>query len=138
MKRLSFIISLCISLFGILIVQNLFAKDMNLGLIGLTFVTPFILLSLFITYRFILMTLQERNGKLSKFPFILVNFILLLFLSYFSYQYKLQVIKTDDFFPPLNEKTYQVYMNFYTFALIHTISAFLGSIFGYVKNKNLQ
>lgn len=138
MKRLSFFISLGISLLGVLIVQNLFEDDKYLGFVGITFVTPFILLSLFITYRYFLLVVKETNDNLLKFTVIFGSLLLLIFLAYFSYQYKFQVVKnTKTLFPPFNEKTYQAYLNFYTFAFIHTFSALLGSIFGMIKKDNV-
>lgn len=143
--RLSFFISLCISLFGVLIVQNLFSSsgkpDQNiyLGYIGIIFVAPFIILSLFITYRYFYTLVKNASDKSLRYTFVVASFLLLISLAYFSLKYKGKIVKnTDVFFPPLNEKTYQVYLNFYTFALVHTISAFFGSLFGMIKCKGQE
>lgn len=142
MKRLSLFISLSISLIGILIVQSMFtthsvdpSQNKYLGFIGIIFVTPFILLSLFITYRYFYLVVKNTGEKRLVVTYILGCFVLLLLLTYFSFQYKGKMgenLSTFQF-PPLNEKTYPIYFNFYTFAFIHTLSALFGSIFGSVK-----
>lgn len=143
--RLSFFISLCISLFGVLIVQNLFSSsgkpDQNiyLGYIGIIFVAPFIILSLFITYRYFYTLVKNASDKSLRYTFVVASLLLLISLAYFSLKYKGEIVKNSDgFFPPLNENTYQVYLNFYTFALVHTISAFFGSLFGMIKFKSQE
>lgn len=146
MMRLSFFISLCISLFGVLIVQHLFSSDADnvnqskyLGFIGITFVTPFILLSIFVTYRYFLSVIKNIRERLMRLVVILICISLLVFLGYFSYKYKMQIVQdTDSYFPPLNEKTYQVYFNFYTFSFVHTVSALCGSVQGIINKEMIK
>lgn len=139
--RLSFFISLLLSLIGVMIVQHLFTtnavesgQNTYLGFIGLIFVIPFILLSLFITYRYFSMIVNQTTEKLLKVITILASILLLIFLGFYAMEYKNQLLPNTSLFPPLNDKTYQVYLNFYTFTFIHTVSAFIGSVVGLFKN----
>mgnify|MGYP003418036587 CR=1 FL=1 len=60
MLRLSWLISIGISLFGVLLIEHFFTLTAdgnethggNLGAVGLALIAPFILLSLFITFRY--------------------------------------------------------------------------------------
>ena len=41
-------------------------------------------------------------------------------------------------FPVLNEYTNKIFINFYTFAFIHTVSAILGGLFGILKPQQAE
>lgn len=139
--RLSFFISIFLSLIGVMIVQSLFmsnAVDGNntyLGFFGLVFVVPFILLSLFITYRYFSTIVKQTKEKFIKGITILASLLLLVFLGFYSLEYKNQHLPNSALFPPLTDKTFQVYLNFYTFAFIHTVSAFIGGVVALFKKK---
>ena len=73
MLRLSWLISMGISLFGVMLIQYFFttkpediAETGNLGALGLALAAPFILLSLFITYRFFVESSRTARDHLMR------------------------------------------------------------------------
>jgi glucan phosphoethanolaminetransferase (alkaline phosphatase superfamily) len=135
MMKLSWLISLAISFFGFIIVGELFGvtpKDAtgNLGFIGLIFLLPFLLLSLFTTFRFFY-TLSQRSDRLGKGIGIVCSLLFLGFFLYFSLDIKNEFTQSfgESIFH-LDGQTSKLYFNFYVFGLIHTVSALIGWIPG--------
>ncbi|MDN4493625.1 nucleoside-diphosphate sugar epimerase [Ureibacillus aquaedulcis] len=146
MIRLSWLISLGISLLGFLIIGHFFtiqpdetANNGSLGFIGIIFVLPFLLLSIFITFRYILALTRSTTDRLMKSFSIIGGILLVGVLLYFSLDYKNGVLAALDgsavgpTLPKLNEYTYTIYFNFYTFALIHAIVGVIAAVVGVVK-----
>lgn len=154
MMRLSWLISMGISLFGVLLIEHFFtmqlgdngAADGNLGALGLALVAPFILLSLVITFRYF--TTLSRNSVDLLMRSIYIGFGIVFFIAiiYFAIDYKNEVFAelggtTKDpnsiiyGFPWLNEYTNRVYINFYTFAATHSFIAIIGAVTGMFTNK---
>lgn len=151
MLRLSWLISMGISLFSIMIIQHFFtikpddvAKAGNLGAIGLALAAPFILLSLFSTYRFFLVSSQQARDKLMRFIYLIFGFALLAVLIFYALEFKNDVYASLGGntltngsqiygFPVLNEYTNHVFINFYTFGIVHVIIALIASIMGIFK-----
>ncbi len=128
MLRLSWLISIGISLLGFLIVGNLFnAKDGDFGFIGIIFVIPFLLLSMFITFRYYYV-LSNNATMLSNIIGLVAGVIIIGILSYYEIDFKNNVLNS-------NENNYSIYINFYTFALIHSISAVFGGVWGLFSNS---
>ena len=157
MLRLSWLISLGISLFGVMIIQHFFtvkpddvADAGNLGALGLALVAPFILLSLFITYRFFVESARNAKDHIIRMIYFIFGVALLVVLIFYAIDFKESVYaslggdtstpgSTIFGFPILNEYTNHVFLNFYTFGIIHTISGLIGTIVGMVKpNKQIQ
>lgn len=131
MIRLSWLISIGITLLGFLILGNLYAKDEHLGFIGVIFVFPFLLLSLLITYRYVYV-LSSNAKILSKILGLVVGFTIFGMLLFYEMDFKNNVLKN-------NENGYSIYINFYTFGLIHTLSALVGGVWGiFSKQKQKE
>ena len=157
MLRLSWLISLGISLFGVMIIQHFFtvkpddvADGGNLGALGLALVAPFILLSLFITYRFFVVSSRNAKDHIMRMIYFIFGVALLVVLIFYSIDFKDSVYTSlggDTTtpgsviygFPVLNEYTNHVFLNFYTFGIVHTISGLIGTIVGMTKpDKQIQ
>lgn len=157
MIRLSWLISMGISLFGVILIEHFFTLKLNhqstvngnLGAVGLALILPFILLSLFITFRYFTDLSRKSKDNISRGIYIGFGFALLVVVTYFALDYKQSVYadlggNTKDpnsiiyQFPILNEYTNNIYINFYTFLMIHTVAALVGSFFGiFYKKKQL-
>lgn len=153
MLRKSWLISIAISLFGVMIIEYFFTfqpddavKHGNLGIVGLALITPFILLSLFVTFRFFMELSRETKDSILRNILVIAGIGLIIATGYYAVQYKNDVYAslggtTYDpqsqiyGLPVLNEYTNRVFINYYTFLFIHTISAVLGAIYGVVKPK---
>ncbi|RUL46481.1 MULTISPECIES: nucleoside-diphosphate sugar epimerase [Lysinibacillus] len=144
MLRLSWLISLGISLIGFLIIGNLYSVKIeegsgNFGFVGIIFVVPFLLLSLFTTFRYFLAVARNSVDRLMKTLSIVSGFIFIGILIYFVIDYKNAIYLTlsDSLsdLPLINEHTYTVFLNFYTFALIHAIVGLIGGIVGLTKKR---
>lgn len=152
MLRLSWMISVGISLFGVLLIEHFFTISAdesgtasgNLGAVGLALVAPFMLLSLFITFRFFTELSRQMQDKILRICLLIGGITLAAALLYYAFEYKEDVYSSLGGtttekrsviygFPVLNEYTNKVFINFYTFAFIHTLSAVVGGIFGLVK-----
>ena len=157
MLRLSWLISIGISLFGVLLIEHFFtltadgteAHGGNLGAVGLALVAPFILLSLFITFRYFTERSRKARDRILRVCLLIGGGMLAVALLYYALDYKDQVYATLGGttkdkgsliyqFPVLNEYTNKIFINFYTFALIHTISAILGGLFGVFKPQQTE
>lgn len=149
MMRLSWLISIGISLFGVLLIEHFFtmkvedipAANGNLGALGLALVAPFILLSLFITFRYFLTVSRQSKDPLMRSIYLGFGIVFTMTLIYFALDYKNDIFaelggttKDPDSivygFPWLNEYTNRVYINFYTFAFIHSLVAIIGAVYG--------
>lgn len=143
--RLSWLISLGLSLLGVLIVGNLYMHSEqnaeSFGFIGMVLVIPFLLLSLFITYRYFLVASSNAMDRIMKLFSFVGGFVLIGVLIFFAINYKNDVLSnvgassSDTILPTLNQQTYSVYFNFYTFALIHSISGLIGGFVGLSKKS---
>ncbi|SOC03003.1 hypothetical protein SAMN05880501_103151 [Ureibacillus xyleni] len=133
MLRLSWLISLGISLLGFLITGNLFSakSDGNFGFIGVIFVIPFLLLSMFITFRYFL-ELSRKAKVLSKILSLVGGVLFIGILAYYFVDYKNNLNPTTNF-PKINNQTYSIYINFYTFALLHTSAGWFGGLLGFIS-----
>lgn len=121
-------------------------KHGNLGIVGIVLVAPFILLSSFITFRFSTELSRHAQDKMLRNILLIAGVGLVLVTSYYAWQYKNEVYAslggtTSDpnskiyGFPILNEYTNRAVINYYTFLLIHTLSAIAGAVYGIVKPK---
>ncbi|MFJ8237247.1 nucleoside-diphosphate sugar epimerase [Ureibacillus sp. NPDC094379] len=151
MLKLSWLISLGITLIGFLIIQQFFtiqpegvSANGNLGLVGIVIVIPFLLLSLFTTYRFFLVGMKEGKDQVMKIISIFGGFFMIAILIYLVIEYKNSVItslesdiKIDEF-PQLNQYTYDIFFNFYTYALVHTVCGVFGTIVGFIQSKKIK
>ena len=152
MLRLSWLISIGISLFGVLLIEHFFTLTAdstnghggNLGAVGLALVAPFILLSLFITFRYFAERSRQAKDSILRICLLIGGGALAAALLYYALDYKEAVYTTlggttkdkDSViyqFPVLNEYTNKIFINFYTFTFIHTISAIVGGVFGMLK-----
>lgn len=149
MLKLSWLISLGITLIGFLIIQQFFtiqpegvSANGNLGLVGIVIVIPFLLLSLFTNYRFFLLQIKEGKDQVMKIISIFGGFFMIAVLFYLVIDYKNTVITSlklkIDQFPQLNEYTYDIYFNFYTYALVHSVSGVIGTIVGFIQSKKIK
>ncbi|WP_342573603.1 nucleoside-diphosphate sugar epimerase [Solibacillus sp. FSL K6-1781] len=152
MLRLSWLISMGISLFGVLIIQHFFtvkpddvANGGNLGALGLALVAPFIILSLFITFRFFTESARNAKDQLMRMIYLVFGFALLVAFIYYAIDFSNNVYSslggdtetpgsTIYRFPLLNEYTNHVFLNFYTFGIVHTLSALIGAANGMFKS----
>ncbi|MBM7664586.1 hypothetical protein JOC25_001042 [Solibacillus kalamii] len=153
MLRLSWLISMGISLFGVLIIQHFFtvkpddvANGGNLGALGLALVAPFIILSLFITFRFFTESARNAKDRLMRMIYLVFGFALLAAFIYYAIDFSNNVYaslggdtKTPGSsiyrLPLINEYTNHVFLNFYTYGIVHTLSALIGVANGMVKPK---
>ena len=153
MLKLSWLISLGISLLGFLIIENFFtikpegvSGNGNLGAVGMALVLPFLLLSLLTTFRYFLTVSKQASDRLVKVISFIGGFALIGVLLYFAIDYKNNVLESlggpvsnpDSKiygYPILNQYTNRVYYNFYTFALIHSISGLVGAIVGILNTE---
>ncbi|MGE7021411.1 nucleoside-diphosphate sugar epimerase [Solibacillus cecembensis] len=155
MLRLSWLISMGISLFGVMLIQHFFtmkpddvAQAGNLGALGLALAVPFILLSLFTTYRFFLVTSRQARDQLMRLIYLIFGVALLMVLIFYAIEFKNDVYAslggnthTKDSqiygFPALNEYTNHVFLNFYTFGIIHVVSGLAATIIGIFKKPSV-
>lgn len=153
MLKLSWLISLGISLFGFLMIEHFFtiqpegtSGNGNLGAVGIALVLPFLILSLFTTFRYSSTIVYQAKDPLNRIFMITSLIVLIGVFIYFAYSYQQDVIKllggptsNPDSkiyqYPILNQFTNHIFFNFYTFGLIHTVSGLIGSIFGWFKPK---
>lgn len=155
MLRLSWMISVGISLFGVLLIEHFFTisageegmANGNLGAVGLALTLPFILLSLFTTFRYFTEVSRKSTDRILRNCLLLGGFALAAALFYYANEYQKDIYASlggspaqkDSViygYPLLNEYTNKIFINFYTFSFIHTISALAGGVFGIVKPSN--
>ncbi|WP_431027463.1 nucleoside-diphosphate sugar epimerase [Lysinibacillus sp. LZ02] len=152
MLRLSWLISIGISLLGVIVIEHFFtlkADDIsttsgNLGAVGITLVIPFIVLSLLTTFRYFTELSRHAHDRILRNCFIIGGIALLIAFIYFAIDYKNDIYTSLGGtekeshssiygFPKLNEYTNKIYLNFYTFAAIHTLTAIIGGLYGIFK-----
>ena len=151
MLRLSWLISMAISFFGVMIIEHFFAltpdntdRGGNLGAFGLALVTPFLLLSIFISFRYFLTLSRNALNGILRMAFILLGVLFVSVMFQYALDYKDNVYAslggttTDPQsliygYPILNEYTNQVFVNLYTFAFVHGIVAIIAAIIGMFK-----
>lgn len=145
--RLSWLLSLGISLFGILIIENLYIQSdhhsESFGFIWFILLIPFLLLSLFSTFRFFHVAARNAKDRLMKLFSFVGGFVLIGVLIYFAMNYKNEILihigssttDSDSSMPLLNQQTFSIYFNFYTFALVHSISGLIGGLVGLSKKE---
>lgn len=154
MLRLSWLISIGISLFGVMIIQHFFtlspdgeSSGGNLGAVGLALVLPFLLLSLFITFRFALQVSRRSKDTIMRNILLIFGFALIGVFIYYAIDYRneayealggttLDKTSTIYGYPVLNQYTNHIFLNFYTFAIIHTVSAVIGGMIGVFKSDD--
>lgn len=146
--RLSWLISLGISLLGFLIIGQLFTMQPqegdsgNFGFIGIVFVMPFLILSLFTTFRYFFTLSRNTNNYLLRVVSIVGGVLLIGIFTYYSIDFQQTIHTTlgdviaDPNLPFLNEYTHKIFFNFYTFALIHTVFGVLGALIGLTRTRN--
>ncbi|MEK4426536.1 nucleoside-diphosphate sugar epimerase [Solibacillus sp. FSL K6-1523] len=155
MLRLSWLISMGISLFGVMLIQYFFtmkpddvAQAGNLGALGLALAAPFILLSLFITYRFFLVTSRQARDQLMRLIYLIFGVAFLIVMVFYAIEFKNDVYaslggnthtKGSQIygFPMLNEYTNHVFINFYTFGIAHAVSGLAATIIGIFKKPTV-
>ena len=151
MLRLSWLISMGISLFGVMIIEHFFtlnpdgeSGDGNLGAVGLALVIPFLLLSIFTTFRLFLQTSRHAKDNMMRTILLVFGVALLAVVTYYAIEYKNDAFvalggttkdpgSTIYGYPLLNQYTNHIFVNFYTFAIIHTASALIGAVVGIFK-----
>ena len=153
MRKLSWLISLAISLIGFLFIGAMFAtkpdeatNSGNFGFVGLIFLAPFILLSLFTTYRYFLTITLESTDWIFKLFGMIGGILLIGIIIYLFNDFKIDTLialgepyanRYDHLWsiPKLNEHTYSLYFNFYTYMLIHSAAGLLGALFALIQPK---
>lgn len=153
LRKLSWLISLAISLIGFLFIGALYttkpdaaATSGNFGFVGLIFLTPFILLSLFTTYRYFLTITSESTDWIFKLFGMIGGMLLTGILIYLFNDFKKDTLialgepyanRYDHLWniPKLNEHTYSLYFNFYTYMIIHSTAGLLGALFALIQPK---
>lgn len=149
MMRLSWLISTGIALFGVMLIEHFFTMKLedealasgNLGAVGIALVAPFILLSLFTTFRYFSTAARLHQDALMRSIYIGFGIALCLTVTYFAIDYKNNVFESLGGttknpassiygYPFLNEYTNSVYINFYTFIAVHSAVAVLSAIYG--------
>lgn len=152
MIRRSWLISMAISLFGVMMIEHFFtlkgdehnATGANLGIFGLALVVPFILLSIFITVRFFMHYARTANDKIMRTIIMIFTFAFIFVVGYFAIDYRADVYaelggnqndSTSIIYgmSVLNEYTNRVFINMYTYFFIHAIAAFIGLVIGILK-----
>ena len=156
MLRLSWLISMGISLFGVMLIQQFFtmkpddvAQAGNLGALGIALAAPFILLSLFITYRFFLVSSRQVRDQLMRLIYLIFGVALLVVLTFYANEFKNDVYASLGGnthtqgsqiygFPTLNEYTNHVFLNFYTFGIGHVINGLVATAIGIFKKTTVM
>ena len=95
MLRLSWLISMGISLFGVMIIEHFFTLNPdgesgagNLGAVGLALVMPFLLLSVFTTFRLFLQTSRHAKDNMMRTILLVFGVALLAVVTYYAIEYK--------------------------------------------------
>lgn len=148
MLKLSWMISLGITLVGFLIIEYFFSYtpdsgNGNLGFVGVTLIFPFLLLSLFITFRYFLMIIRTSTNRFSIIYSIIFGSLILFASIYFAIDYKNNILDATgeqnlSLFTLTNE-TSRIYFNVYTFIFLHTVCGMIGVIVGtFSQNKKAE
>lgn len=152
MIRRSWLISLAISLFGVMMVEHFFTLKVdennstgtNLGIFGLALVIPFLLLSLFITVRYFIHYARTTKDKMMRTIVFIFTVAFIAVVGYFAIDYRAdvyvelggshqQVGSKIYGMSLLNEYTNRIFFNLYTFFFVHSIAAVIGMMIGILK-----
>lgn len=152
MIQRSWLISLAISTFGVLMIEHFFTLKVdenspsgaNLGIFGLALVIPFICLSMFITVRYFMHYARTTEDKMMRTIVLMFTVAFIIAVGYFALDYRADVyaqlggthrdIGSKIYgMPMLNEYTNRIFVNLYTFFFFHAIAAIIGLIIGIVK-----
>lgn len=156
MLRLSWLISIAISFFGVMIIEHFFSmtpdntdRGGNLGAFGIALVIPFILLSLFTSFRYFFVTSRNAQNAILRLGLILLGVLFVSVMFSYAIDYKDSVYAalggtTSDpqsqiyGYPVLNEYTNQIFVNLYTFAFVHGLTALIAAIVGMIKGPEQE
>lgn len=147
MMRLSWIISSGLAIVGVMLIQYFFqfkSDTGNLGIVGLAIVIPFVLLCIFITFRYFRFVSTQMNDKLMLMIYNIVGVGFIVALTYFATDYKNEVFMQlgGTAADPgsavygkfcLNGETANIYFNFYTILIVIMTTAVLASLSTFVK-----
>ena len=153
--RLSWLISCGIAIFGIMLVQYFFqtkTETGSLGIVGIALVIPFVLLCLFITFKYFSYIATIKSDTLTRIIYIVFGILFVGVLFYFAIDYKDTVYtelggttydKESAIYGMswLNEKTSVIYFNFYTILIAISTTALIGYISRLIhgqKEKELE
>ena len=150
MIRSSWLISCGISIFGVMVIQYFY--QMSLGIVGLALVLPFVLLCLFITFKYFSHLASKEMDRIMQFIYIVFSILFIGILIYYAIDYKNTVFaelggtihdeKSAIYgMSWLNEKTSVIYFNFYTILIAISTTALIGyisSLFRGQKEKELE
>ncbi len=155
MIRLSWLISCGIAIFGVMLVQYFFqikSDTGSLGIVGIAIVIPFVLLCLFITYKYFSFLAMFKTNRIMRIIYITFGLLFICVLFYFAIDYKEVVyaelggtIHDEESaiygMNWLNEKTSVIYFNFYTILIAISTTAFIGYVSRLIqgqKEKELE
>ncbi len=147
--RLSWFISCGIAIFGIMLVQYFFQMKSdtgNLGIVGIALVVPFVLLCLFITYKYFAYLATIKLDTITRIIYIGFGILFVGVLFYFAIDYRDTVYaelggtihdKESSIFGMswLNEKTSVIYFNFYTILIVISTTAFIGYVISLIRGQ---
>ena len=140
--RLSWFISCGIAIFGVMLMQYFFqikSDTGSLGIVGIALVVPFVLLCLFITYKYFAYLATIKIDTITRIIYIGFGILFVGVLFYFAIDYKNTVYaelggtihdKESAIYGMswLNEKTSVIYFNFYTILIAISTAAFIGYV----------
>ena len=155
MIRLSWLISCGIAIFGVMTVQYFFQMKSDvgsLGIVGIALVIPFILLCIFITYKYFSYLSTIKIDPITRIIYIGFGILFVGVLFYFAMDYKATIYaelggtihdKGSAIYGMswLNEQTSVIYFNFYTILILISTVAFIGYVSGLIqgqKEKELE
>jgi hypothetical protein len=148
MQRLSWLISSSIAIFGVMLIQYFYqfkSETGNLGIVGIAIVLPFVLLCLFITFRYFRSASKAMSDKIMLICYNIFGIALATAFIYFAIDYRNEVFQTlgggasspnstiyGEF--GLNSDTSNVYFNFYTISATITVTAVISSLSSFWLN----
>ena len=149
MIRLSWLISCGIAIFGVMLVQYFFqmkSETGNLGIVGIALVIPFVILCLFITFKYFSYLATIKSDTITRIIYIVFGILFVGVLFYFATDYKDTVYtelggtthdKESTIYGMswLNEKTSVIYFNFYTILIAISTAAFIGYVSSLIRGK---
>lgn len=151
MQKLSWLISLGLTLTGFLIIEHLFTVNPtsfsgngNFGLMAIPFIIPFLLLSLFTTYKYIQHLTVNAKSTTSIWISIGTSIVFAGILLYFCFDYKENLYEAlgEPALGPdskiygfefINQYTNSILFNPFTFLFVHSISGVIGAVYGFIK-----
>ena len=150
--RLSWLISCGIAIFGVMLVQYFFqirTETGSLGIVGIALVIPFILLCLFITFKYFSYLATIKTDTITRIIYIVFGILFVGVLFYFAIDYKDTVYtelggtthdKDSAIYGMswLNEKTSVIYFNFYTILISISSTALIGYINRLIGQKEKE